>query len=523
MNPLTLVLLLWGSLAAGKPSPALAPPDSTVVDTATASLRADLESLLRQYRLGADAGVLVVSLDRGDTLFAHNPDLALAPASNLKLYTSLAALFYLGPTFRYNTYLLATGPVVDGVLQGDVVLYGTGDPTLSDRFGADVMDAFADTLAALGIREIRGDVVGDASYFGGPGIGAGWRSAYSNATYAAPASALSLSENLASVVIRPSPTSGGPADVHIAPGGDGIRIVNEATTGAGRTRLSLGRGDYDGPLTVRGVVSTGSRGVTYTVPVSDPPLFAAAALREAIENRGLRVAGVTRSVADPDGSTLDSRSPFAPAFGRAGVRVMAIHTSPPLLDILEVVNKKSNNFMAEQVVRTVGRVARGDGTVQGGTAAVREFAVNTLRLDPAVIELFDGSGLSPLNRVSAGTTVQLLEYAREAPFWPAFWQTLPESGAPGELKRMLRTPAEGHVRAKTGTIRNVSALSGYVTTQGGERLAFSVINNRASNSWRAKQAEDEIVVRLAVYDRITSPDAPSGSLLPPGPGSDPGN
>jgi D-alanyl-D-alanine carboxypeptidase/D-alanyl-D-alanine-endopeptidase (penicillin-binding protein 4) len=204
---------------------------------------------------------------------------------------------------------------------------------------------------------------------------------------------------------------------------------------------------------------------------------------------------------------MSARSPFAPGLGRGrGVRVLAIHTSPPLLDILEVVNKQSNNFMAELVLRTVGRGARGDGTVQGGTAAVRDFLVGTLSTDSASIALFDGSGLSPLNRVTASSMIGVLQYAHAAPFWAAFWQTLPESGAPRELRRMLRTPAEGRVRAKTGTIRQVSALSGYVSTVSGERLAFSIMNNAASNSWRAKQAEDEVVVRLAVFERPASPN-----------------
>jgi D-alanyl-D-alanine carboxypeptidase/D-alanyl-D-alanine-endopeptidase (penicillin-binding protein 4) len=505
MNPLTLVVLLLGSLAASEPEWLPVARAEPTPGIAAASLRTDLENLLRRYRLGADAAVLVVSLDHGDTLFAHNPDLPLTPASNLKLFTSVAALHYLGPTFRYNTYLLATGPVRDGVLDGDLVLYGTGDPTLSARFGESVLGAFADTLAARGIREISGDVIGDASYFGGPGIAAGWRSAYSNATYAAPASALSLSENLALLEIRPAATPGAEPIVRIAPGGGGIEVINRATTVSGRTRLSLGRGDYDSPVTVRGQVSTRSSGVTYTVPVSDPPLFAAAALREAIEANGLVVHGVTRSVAESTGSAMSARTPFAPALGRGrNVHVLAIHTSPPLLDILEVVNKQSNNFMAEQVIRTVGRVARGDGTVQGGTAAVRDFVVGTLSIDSASIALFDGSGLSPLNRVTASSVIGLLEYAHDAPVWAAFWQTLPETGAPRELRRMLRTPAEGRVRAKTGTIRLVSALSGYVSTVSGERLAFSIINNAASNSWRAKQAEDEVVVRLAVFERAAA-------------------
>lgn len=518
MNPITLVVLLWGAFAASDPVRSAAGDRAALPDTAAASLRNDLDRILAQSRLTTDAGVVVLSLDRGDTLFQHNSTLPLVPASNLKLFTSLAALHYLGASFRYNTYLLATGPLVDGVVEGDVVLYGTGDPTLSDRFGAGVLESFADTLVALGVREIRGGVVGDASYFSGMGIGIGWQAKYSNAPYAAPSSALSLSENVASLLIRPAATAGGRPTIQIAPGGDGIEVLNRATTVAqGRTRVRLARTGYDSPLTVRGQVSRRSRGIRYSVPVTDPPLYAAAALRESIEARGILVQGPTRAVRATDGSRLAGRVPFAPAFATADpVHVLAIHTSPPLLDILEVVNKRSNNFMAEQVIRTVGRVALGDGTVEGGTAAVTRFAISTLGLDSAEVAFYDGSGLSPLNRVTPRSIIRLLEYASGSAFWPSFWTTLPESGAPDGIKRMLGTPAEGRVRAKTGTISRVSALSGYVTTVGGERLAFSILNNRASNSWRAKRAEDAIVVRLATFDRAAHAAGPASG--PHGPG-----
>jgi len=170
--------------------------------------------------------------------------------------------------------------------------------------------------------------------------------------------------------------------------------------------------------------------------------------------------------------------------------------------------------MAEQVVRTIGRVARGEGTVQGGATAVRDFMVRTLSVDSTSLELFDGSGLSPLNRVTAASVIGVLEFAHAATIWPAFWKTLPETGTPRELRRMLRTPAEGRVRAKTGTLQGVSALSGYVMTAGGERLAFSIINNAAPNSWRAKLAEDAVVIRLAVFERAAvgaNQPVPAGS------------
>jgi serine-type D-Ala-D-Ala carboxypeptidase/endopeptidase (penicillin-binding protein 4) len=497
MSEFAWIVLLLGSLGL----PGETPAAEERMDAARATLQQDLAAILSQSRLRDDAGVLIVSLDRGDTLFVHNPDLPLAPASNLKLFTTLSALYYLGPAFRYNTYLLATGAVQDGVLDGDLVLYGTGDPTLSDRFGAGVLDALADTLVRQGIREIRGSVVGDASYFGGPGIGTGWQAKYSNALYAAPASALSLSENIAALEIRPAAVGGRPV-VRIAPGGYGIDVVNEATTvAAGRTRVSVRRSGYESPLTVAGQVSRSAGSVRYSVPVSDPALYAASALRESLESRGIPATGV-RSVRDPSASPLAGRSLFAPALGvGSALRVLAIHTSPPLLDVLEVVNKRSNNFMAEQVLRTVGRVASGDGTLEGGLQVVQGFAHEVLGLDSASFRIFDGSGLSPLNRVTPSAFVKLLEFAAQTSNWNAFWTTLPQTGSPDGLRRMLGTEAQGRVRAKTGTINQVSALSGYVQARNGEWLAFSIVNNHAPNAWRAKRVEDAIVIRLAHFER----------------------
>lgn len=532
MNPITLVVLLLGSLSGTEPLapvgggaqvPANPVPAATVPaqPTRTAaehpsagrgartdmaeSLRRDLEAMLRSSRLDRGAGVLVVSLDRGDTLFSHHADTALVPASNLKLYTSLAALHYLGPTFRYTTYLLATGTVRDGVLEGDLVLYGTGDPTLSDRYGQAVLEAFVDTLAALGIREIRGDVVGDASFFGGPGYGIGWQESYSNALYAAPASALSLSENVATIEIVPASRAGAQPAIRLVPGGDGLELLNQArTVASGRTRVRFGRAGYEGPLTVTGNVSRRSGAVRYRVPVADPPLYAAAVLREIVESRGVVVTGRTRSVQAAEGSALAGRSLFAPAAAHgAAVRILSIHTSPPLADVLEVVNKRSNNFMAEQVARTVGRVVLGDGTVEGGTRALARFGADVLGLDSTSFQPFDGSGLSPLNRTTAGAVVALLKYASDSSLWDPFWQTLPQTGARDGLRRMLGTPAEGRVWAKTGTIRQVSALSGYVQTVSGEWLAFSILNNRATSATQAKRLEDRIVARLARFDRAT--------------------
>ncbi|MEX2610786.1 MAG: D-alanyl-D-alanine carboxypeptidase/D-alanyl-D-alanine-endopeptidase [Gemmatimonadota bacterium] len=502
-----------------------APEGSSAAEAASdprvAALQTELASVLARPGWGGEQwGVAVVSLDRGDTLFAMGPDRTLTPASNMKLFSSAAALHFLGPDFRFTTFLLATGPVANGVLEGDLVLYGTGDPTLSSRYGnlTSVWAAFADSLRAQGVTRVRGDLVGDASYFTGNGAGEGWKDSYMNSSYAAPASALSYAENLVTLEIGPGPRSGSPPEVRTVPGGRSpVAVLMEATTVAGgRTSISARRASYDGGIVVRGQIARGAAPVRRVVPLGDPEAYAAGALHAALEEAGITVAGSVRAVDDAASSPVTGRSVFAPAFSDSlPLRVLAVHEAPPLLDILEVVNKRSHNLMAEQVLRTVGRVVVGEGSVQAGARAVAALLDDGR--DSTDLAIADGSGLSVMNRVSARDLVHLLSRMRYSPLWEAYWQTLPEAGRPGGLRRMSGTAAQGNLRAKTGTIDSVSALSGYVTAANGELLAFSIMVNGVPSTWRAKRVEDEIGASLAAFDRGNAPASSAAPEPTPGP------
>jgi len=509
--PLALTVGLLGAHAtvagradaqdAGRSGPSA---DAPAVDAYVSALRTDLEEIIARPRWTGDRwSVMVVSLDKGDTLFAHGAGDALAPASNMKLFTTAAALYYLGPDFRFNTFLVATGPISNGVLEGDVVIYGTGDPTFSNRFGSSlrVFQAFADTLAALGVKEIRGDVVGDGSYFEGPGAAEGWQTSYMNASYAASAGALSYAENIATLQVKPGAQAGWRPEVTLVPGGEGIAIVNQATTVAGRGgRIDAMRIAYDGPIVVRGSIGARAAPVVRAVPVSDPARLTAAVFREVLQRSEISVTGGVRSVQSEAESPVTGRSTFAPALdSQQPVRVLAVHTSPPLLDVLEIINKKSHNLMAEQVLRTVGRVAVGEGTVAAGYRAVQHMLEQ--EGGDAALRMYDGSGLSVMNRASAQDFIELLDVMSKSPMYQTYLETLPQAGASDGLRRMYRTGAEGNLRAKTGTIDRVSALSGYVTAANGERLAFSIISNNVPSTWMAKRVEDAIGARLAEFQR----------------------
>lgn len=499
-----------------------AAPDAAAANVLQA-LRADIEEILRsatgRWRTSRWS-ILAVSLDRGDTLFAANPGEALAPASNMKLLTSAAAIEQLGPDFRYRTFLLSSAPVTDGRLEGDLILYGTGDPGISGRFqgsGTSVFEAFADSLASLGVFVVQGDVVGDGSYFSGPLWAEGWSATDLNDWFAAPSTALALNENVFTVRVRPGPADG-PPEVLTVPDGAGVPILNDARVGIGPA-LTVRREHPTLPIVVQGAIQPGGREVWRQMTVPDPAHFAASVLRAVLEERGIRVLGIVRAAHDPSHSQVTGRRLWAPALdARRTPRPLASHVSPPLFEYLSVVNKRSHNLLSDQVLKTLGRVVVGEGSFEGGARAIERFLAGSVGLETSALAIYDGSGLSHLNRVSASDFISLVAWMAREGDWTTLWETLPEAGSPQGLRRMYRTAAAGNLRAKTGTIENVSALSGMVRAANGERIAFSIIANHVPSTGGAKTVEDRIGSRLASFERPSSgAGAPVvASVLPPG-------
>jgi serine-type D-Ala-D-Ala carboxypeptidase/endopeptidase (penicillin-binding protein 4) len=519
------------------PAPAPAPPSPAV-----AELQADLRRAFQGGPAWRDArfGVIVVSLDRGDTLFALNPDLPLAPASNMKLFSTAAALYYLGPDFRYSTFALGDGEVRDGVLHGDLILYGTGDPTISRRLLASTNAAFrtlADSLAAQGIREVRGDVVGDGSYFDDAWLGEGWREEYRLAAYSAPIGALSFAENVVSVGVLPG-APGEPARIRTTPSTSGLAVANRVRTMAGGATQVRFQHTEEG-LTVSGQIARGHGGITRSITVVDPVNYAAAAFRAVLEERGIAIAGGLRTVSDPGASNASiSAAPNGNGDARPAPRVLAVHLSPTMLEVATVTNHVSQNLYAEALLKTVGRVALGEGTFEAGARAILYFLECEGRVDGSRLRIVDGSGLSPLNRVTVRATVELLALATRAGIWEPFSASLPPAGQPSEgLQHSLRnrmglTPAAGNARAKTGTIMNASSLAGYVRAANGERLAFAIYGNDVPSTALAKRMEDAAVIRLARFSRPGAAPAAAGPetadpqeapepVAPPAPAADP--
>lgn len=512
-----LTVLLTG-LAAGAAVPG--PVAGGDGDREVERLGSALERLLASVRWRrAEWSVLVVSLDRGDTLFAHEPDAPRAPASNLKLLTTAAALRELGPDFRFRTYLVTDGAVSDSVLRGDLIVYGTGDPGISDRFYPDrnsVFDQLADQLLSKGIRTVEGDLVGDASLLPGPVRPTGWDAADLNDHFAPGVSALSFNENVVSIRIEPAPRSGWRPIVHSLPDHADLPINNQAVTVEGRGRVFISRDHPLDSIRVTGQIQRAGRDVWRQLTVPDPTSFTMSVFRSVLEERGITVQGTIRTVTEATSSVVTGRRVAAPALGTPRARILATHVSPSLRDYLTVVNKRSNNLFAELIFRTLGRVHFGDASPEGSARAVAEAAVG-LGVDTSGVVQLDGSGLSAGNRVRASTFVSVLEGMAGSDLWDEYWHTLPEAGNRRELPRMYRTPAAGNLRAKTGTIERVSALSGVVQSRDGERLAFSILVNGTPSTNGAKRIENEIGVQLASFQRGPEDRPLSIAQLPPPP------
>jgi D-alanyl-D-alanine carboxypeptidase/D-alanyl-D-alanine-endopeptidase (penicillin-binding protein 4) len=510
-----VVLFVWTAAASDdEPMPpepievveAVVPPVRPPPGQDVLTLRKDLSALLNTQALRrAEWSVLVVSLEEGDTLFAKNESRFLAPASNMKIATTAAALHVLGPSFRYETFVYADGPIENGILRGDLILYGTGDPGISERFfrnRTDVFEDFADQVAEAGITRIEGAVVGDATYFSGPELGPEWDPRDLNEWFAASASALSFNENIVTLQILPSARLGFPPRIETIPFGFPLDVSNRAETVVGRPRpnLWLDRVEPTARIRVDGEIRQGGPNIWRRLTVPDPAIFAARSLREVLIAKGIRVTGSEKAVHDEAESRITGRESWAPGLPDSDEPwLLAHHTSRELLEYLTVVNHESHNLFAETIIKTIGKVASGEGSFGGGARAVQAFATKEAGIEPAQIKAVDGSGLSKSNRTSAGAMVAFLQQIATSDNWDAFVSTLPEAGR--TLRRMYGTRAARNLRAKTGTIDGVSALTGIVASRDGETLLFSILSNELRSTGPAKRVEDRIGARLAEFRR----------------------
>jgi D-alanyl-D-alanine carboxypeptidase/D-alanyl-D-alanine-endopeptidase (penicillin-binding protein 4) len=491
------LLLALAACAPARPSagPAPAPLPAALPASDEARIAAALDSIFNDTAFAsAHWGVLVRSLESGRTLYARNAGRMFIPASNMKIVTAAGALEALGPDYRYVTRIAAAGPVRDGVLHGDLIVFGGGDPTISERFHADVRTVFrawADSLRAHGVRRITGAVIGNDDVFDDVPLGRGWAWDDAEDAYSAEVGGLQLNEGIVTVRIVPGPQRA--AAVATRPVSDEwVPVLGSVWMAPADSapRVAVNRSDSLSAVEVSGILPADTT-VEEEISVRNNTRFFASVLRQALLEAGIGVGGQSLD-ADDD-----------PARGKpASSTVLFTHTSPPMREILAAFLKPSQNQIGEILLKTLGRELRGLGTAGAGAAAIDSMAA-AWGLPRRLLAQADGSGLSRYNLVAPEFLAALLEREARSPHFQVFYDALPVAGRDGTLAgRMRGTPAEANVHAKTGTLSGVRALSGYFTTAAGERMVFSmVVNHHTLSSRDADRVAEAALMRLIALDR----------------------
>lgn len=455
---------------------------------------------------GAFWGIRIVDLDTGAVLFDLNPDRFFVPASNAKLFTTALALARLGPGYRYETLVLAeTRPDASGTARG-VRLVGGGDPNLSPRAipyrtGAaegnplQAIEELADQVVARGVRRVEGGITGDDTAYLWEPYPEGWAAEDTIWEYGAAVSALAVNDNAFTLRLRPGERPGQLARLTLSPPLEYYEIDNRVRTVArgGERRIRIDREPGFRQLRLWGTLPAGDKGYGTLLAIDEPARYAALALKDALERRGVAVSGGVQV------RHMFSNQVPDPALGPAPVpqpgTELARRVSAPLVEDLRITAKVSQNLHAEMNLRAVARIRRGIGSRQAGIEEMRLF-LDEAGIGRTSYNLVDGSGLARLNLVTPAAMSRLLTYMWKLPVREHWLSLLPVGGEDGTLAhRFQQGSAAGRIRAKTGTLTGVSALSGYAEPRRGGHLAFAILVNNYNG------AAGEI---RSVMDRICS-------------------
>jgi serine-type D-Ala-D-Ala carboxypeptidase/endopeptidase (penicillin-binding protein 4) len=474
--------------------------DSTFADS---SLARDIDRLIDESDQKARWGVYVMSPKDGRVLYSRDGDRPFTPASNMKIYTTAVALDLLGPDYRWRTSVFASKqPDAKGIIDGDLTLYGRGAPDLISKPKGDApsLSKLAEQLYQSGIRQIRGNIVGDASYLRGELFGIGWQWNDLQWYFGAEPSALSVDENTVEVTIAPATKPGTIASV-ITSEDKYLHLTNKTSTGERNATTTIGimRDLSNNNVQVWGDFPVGGRAFSAFLSVHDPALWAATLFKQALIARGIKVDGETRS--------QDFRVPEADKFDPQKAFELVYLESATLGEIARKTNKESNNLFAELILRTLGkergasapdpnpRKNRERGDDEAGSAVIRSW-LESKGIATRALAIRDGSGLSRLDLVTPEATARLLTAMTNSKAAAVFHDSLPVAGRDGTISGRLKSLV-GRVSAKTGTLTYVHSLSGYATTPTNETLVFSLMCNDAILDRSAVRVIDQMATAIA--------------------------
>ena len=449
-----------------------------------ASPARQIEQLLKNPSLDpAHIGIYIEELETGKIIFAKNEHKLLMPASNMKLVTTASALSLLGPEYKYETEFYYDGEISNGVLNGNLIIKGSGDPVICGRFHGNNPDSiftlWSKKIKELGINKINGKIIGDNSLYQDDGLGYGWEKDDLPYYYAAKTSSLSFNDNCIDLHFLPGDKIGDPVNITQYPVKNYTPIINEMVTVHKDSSSSSAfiRSYNQKEMTIKGKMKLGAKKDIDWATVTDPADFFMAAMVEELQKNGIQTNKyvVTKDEIDYTTKTL-----------------LFVHESVPMKLIVENINKISNNFYAETVLKSLYK--KDKVTTKKAVNTEKEFLAS-FGIDTSRIFIMDGSGLSRHNLVTVHQISTILKYMRGTENGELYKKSLPVGGIDGTLKRRFKTGnAKGHVFAKTGYVGRVRALSGYVEAVNGKEYVFSIIANHYPTPTRTiNSLQDQIV------------------------------
>ena len=433
-------------------------------------------------------GIQVVELESGKTLYERDAEHLFIPASNMKMFTTAAALEKLGPDYTFHTTVESDAPPDAQGRVWDLYLVGRGDPNLGVRTfpytyhgpqqSADkFIQEMADQVKARGVREVVRRFVADDSYFVWEPFAPNWAADDLDWGYGAPVSALAFNDNLLTLHVKPGEKPGDEAEIRLDPVADYYLLRNHIQTTPKGTekKYLLERQPGSMELDLWGQIPLDSADSVDTIAIANPPRLMAEQFRAALRARGIVVEGPieVRHLTRLEAASLPNPAP--PSSRRV---VLAEHTSPPLSEAIKVVNKESENLHVEMLLRTLGHEQNNQGSLAGGLEALNTFARQQVGILPGETYFSDGSGLSREDLVAPHAAVKLLLYMARSSHFKAYFDSLPVSGIDGTLAhRFLEDEVKGKIHAKTGSVEHVNTLSGYMDLPSGKHLVFSILTN----------------------------------------------
>ncbi len=420
----------------------------------------------------ASVSFCLIDATSGNTVYEKNSGVSLIPGSLMKLVTTSAAIELLGSDYRFKTSVGFTGTIDkrSGRLDGDIIIKGGGDPVLGsgnfDKYYDGFIDKWVLEIKKLGIREIKGRIVTDDSFYDYQPVPAKWLWEDAGNYYGAGAFGLSVFDNTYEIHLRTLPDSNNPVITEIMPAECSIELDNRLSASGTEDQGYVFTAPYSKTGWIEGTIPVRSGNFILSASIPDPPLLIAEILDRELEDSGVKISGEPSTSRLMQSEIIENVMPVTEIF------------SPPLKEIIEVLNHMSINLYAEHLVKELGRVYRNSGTTRHGLEVINEF-LQEKGINKGGMFMEDGSGLSALDAVSSGEITSLLLYMKnKGKYFNEFYASLPDPGREGTFRNYFKDPIfESHLKAKSGSMTRVRAYAGYIAALSGKELIFCIIVN----------------------------------------------